>query len=166
MIPSRIHAASGRLATDAGAVDPEPGTPSAYPPATRTEPTWSSEHLHSGASPPSSSSSPPGDHVTRAVQPGGRFAGEGVRRAAPAAKEAHGRWTLLLGQFASPIVLILLGATTISLFLQDFTDAAIILVIELASCLLEFWQERGATRSSREGGPSDDTGRDLHAVLN
>jgi len=53
-------------------------------------------------------------------------------------------WTLLLGQFASPIVLILLGATTISLFLQDFTDAAIILVIVLASCLLGFWQERGA----------------------
>jgi len=29
MISSRIHAASGRLATDVGAVDPEPGTPSA-----------------------------------------------------------------------------------------------------------------------------------------
>jgi Mg2+-importing ATPase len=53
-------------------------------------------------------------------------------------------WRLLLGQFASPIVLILLGATTISLFLGDLTDAAIILVIVLASCLLGFWQERGA----------------------
>jgi Mg2+-importing ATPase len=53
-------------------------------------------------------------------------------------------WRLLLGQFASPIVLILLGATILSCFLQDFTDAAIILVIVLASCLLGFWQERGA----------------------
>ncbi len=53
-------------------------------------------------------------------------------------------WTLLLGQFGSPIVLILLGATTISLFLQDFTDAAIILAIVVAGCLLGFWQERGA----------------------
>jgi Mg2+-importing ATPase len=53
-------------------------------------------------------------------------------------------WRLLLAQFASPIVLILLGATILSCFLQDFTDAAIILVIVLASCLLGFWQERGA----------------------
>lgn len=51
---------------------------------------------------------------------------------------------LLLRQFASPIVLILLGATLLSCFLQDFGDAAIILVIVLASCLLGFWQERGA----------------------
>jgi P-type Mg2+ transporter len=52
--------------------------------------------------------------------------------------------TLLLGQFSSPIVLLLLGATAISLFLHDTTDAAIILAIVLASGLLGFWQERGA----------------------
>ena len=52
--------------------------------------------------------------------------------------------TLLLGQFSSPIVLLLLGATAISLFLRDTTDAAIILVIVVASGLLGFWQERGA----------------------
>jgi P-type Mg2+ transporter len=52
--------------------------------------------------------------------------------------------TLLLAQFSSPIVLLLLGATAISLFLHDTTDAAIILAIVLASGLLSFWQERGA----------------------
>ena len=52
--------------------------------------------------------------------------------------------TLLLSQFSSPIVLLLLGATAISLFLGDTTDAAIILAIVVASGLLGFWQERGA----------------------
>ena len=52
--------------------------------------------------------------------------------------------TLLLGQFSSPIVLLLLGATAFSLFLHDTTDAVIILAIVLASGLLGFWQERGA----------------------
>jgi Mg2+-importing ATPase len=41
-------------------------------------------------------------------------------------------------------VLLLLGATAISLFLRDTTDAAIILAIVVASGLLGFWQERGA----------------------
>jgi len=52
--------------------------------------------------------------------------------------------TLLLAQFSSPIVLLLIGATVISLFLHDNTDAAIILAIVLASGLLSFWQEKGA----------------------
>ena len=52
--------------------------------------------------------------------------------------------SLLLGQFSSPIVLILIGAAAISIFLHDATDAAIILAIVLASGLLGFWQERGA----------------------
>jgi Mg2+-importing ATPase len=52
--------------------------------------------------------------------------------------------TLLVSQFSSPIVLLLLGTTVISLFLHDTTDAAIILAIVLASGLLGFWQERGA----------------------
>src|SRR6266481_2995179 len=65
-----------------------------------------------------------------------------ARRLAP--KKRTDALTLLLGQFSSPIVLLLLGATTISLFLHDTTDAAIILVIVVASGLLGFWQERGA----------------------
>jgi len=52
--------------------------------------------------------------------------------------------TLLLSQFKSPIILILLFAAGLSLFLHDPTNAMIILVIVLVSGLLGFWQERGA----------------------
>jgi Mg2+-importing ATPase len=51
---------------------------------------------------------------------------------------------LLLRQFRSPIVLILLAAALLSGFLSDPTDSAIILAIVLVSGLLSFWQERGA----------------------
>ncbi len=51
---------------------------------------------------------------------------------------------LLLSQFKSPIILILLFATGLSFFLHDHVNAVIILVIVLASGLLGFWQERGA----------------------
>ena len=59
-------------------------------------------------------------------------------------KKRTDAWTLLVGQFASPIVLMLIAAAVLSIFLHDTTDAAIILVIVLASGLLGFWQERGA----------------------
>jgi P-type Mg2+ transporter len=52
---------------------------------------------------------------------------------------------LLLNQFKSPIVLILIFAAGLSIFLKDRTDAIIILTIVLASGLLGFWQERGAS---------------------
>ena len=52
--------------------------------------------------------------------------------------------TLLLNQFNSPIILILIVAAILSSFLEDAIDAIIILVIVLASGLLGFWQERGA----------------------
>jgi len=52
--------------------------------------------------------------------------------------------TLLLAQFKSPIILILLFAAGLSLFLQDAADAIIILAIVLVSGLLSFWQEMGA----------------------
>jgi P-type Mg2+ transporter len=52
---------------------------------------------------------------------------------------------LLLNQFKSPIVLILIFAAGLSIFLNDRTDAIIILTIVLASGLLGFWQERGAS---------------------
>ena len=51
---------------------------------------------------------------------------------------------LLLRQFTSPIILILIGAAVLSMFLRDMTDAAIILTIVLVSGLLGFWQEHGA----------------------
>ena len=53
--------------------------------------------------------------------------------------------TLLLAQFKSPIILILLVATGLSLFLHDAVDAVIILSIVIVSGLLGFWQERGAS---------------------
>ena len=55
--------------------------------------------------------------------------------------------TLLLSQFKSPIILILLFAAVLSLFLHDPTDAMIILAIVLVSGLLGFWQERGAVNA-------------------
>lgn len=52
--------------------------------------------------------------------------------------------SLLLSQFSSPIILILLAAAGLSFFLGDPTDTLIILIIVLVSGLLGFWQERGA----------------------
>lgn len=60
------------------------------------------------------------------------------------AKRRRGAMTLLLSQFRSPIILILLAAAVLSLFLGDRTDAVIIMVIVLVSGLLSFAQERGA----------------------
>ncbi|HMK37362.1 MAG TPA: HAD-IC family P-type ATPase, partial [Desulfomonilaceae bacterium] len=55
--------------------------------------------------------------------------------------------TLLLSQFKSPIILILLFATGLSFFLHDHVNAIIILVIVFGSGLLGFWQERGAANA-------------------
>jgi P-type Mg2+ transporter len=52
---------------------------------------------------------------------------------------------LFIAQFKSPIILILIGAAIVSLFLQDRTDAILILAIVLASGVLGFWQEYAAT---------------------
>lgn len=57
---------------------------------------------------------------------------------------------LFLNQFKSPIVLILLAATVISAFLQDWTDAIIILVIVMGSALLSFFQEFNADTASEK----------------
>ncbi len=56
-------------------------------------------------------------------------------------------FTLLVSQFKSPIILILLFATGMSFFLHDPVDASIILGIVLVSGLLGFWQERGAANA-------------------
>ncbi|PZV18116.1 MAG: magnesium-translocating P-type ATPase [Leptolyngbya sp.] len=56
-------------------------------------------------------------------------------------------WILLLNQFKSPIILILIVAAVLSIFLQDALDAIIILAIVLISGLLGFWQERGASNA-------------------
>jgi Mg2+-importing ATPase len=55
--------------------------------------------------------------------------------------------TLIVSQFKSPIILILLIATGLSFFLRDPVDAIIILSIVMISGLLGFWQERGASNA-------------------
>jgi P-type Mg2+ transporter len=55
--------------------------------------------------------------------------------------------TLLLNQFKSPIILILMFAAGLSIFLRDAADAIIILAIVVISGLLGFWQERGASNA-------------------
>ena len=57
---------------------------------------------------------------------------------------------LLLRQFESPLVLILIFAAVISLVLQQWVDSAIILVIVLASTLLGFFQEYRASAAVEE----------------
>ena len=52
---------------------------------------------------------------------------------------------LLLGQFKSPIIVLLLVATGLSFFLHDPVNALIILAIVVASGLLGFWQEYSAS---------------------
>ncbi|MGO8881471.1 MAG: magnesium-translocating P-type ATPase [Desulfomonilaceae bacterium] len=59
-------------------------------------------------------------------------------------KKRSDAFALLVSQFKSPIILILLFATGLSFFLHDHVNAIIILVIVLGSGLLGFWQERGA----------------------
>jgi Mg2+-importing ATPase len=54
---------------------------------------------------------------------------------------------LLLTQFKSPLVLILISAGGLSFFLGDPVNALIILTIILISSLLGFWQERGAANA-------------------
>jgi len=60
-------------------------------------------------------------------------------------KQTSNVLSLLLNQFKSPIILILMAAAILSGFLGDVIDTVIILGIVLISGLLGFWQERGAT---------------------
>jgi P-type Mg2+ transporter len=62
-------------------------------------------------------------------------------------RRRSGLISLLFSQFKSPIILILIFASFLSIFLRDATDAVIILVIILASGLLGFWQEKGAANA-------------------
>lgn len=59
-------------------------------------------------------------------------------------KKEESRIKLFLNQFKNPITLILLFAATLSFFLQESTNAVIILIIILFSTILGFWQEKTA----------------------
>ena len=54
---------------------------------------------------------------------------------------------LLLSQFKSPVILLLLFAATLSFVLADAADTIIILIIVFVSGALGFWQERGAANA-------------------
>ena len=62
-------------------------------------------------------------------------------------KKRSDSFTILLGQFKSPIILILIAAAILSFFLGDPTDTLIIMAIVLASGLLGFLQEKGAANA-------------------
>ena len=63
------------------------------------------------------------------------------------AKKRTDALTLVVSQFKSPIILILIFAAVLSFFLRDQIDAVIILSIVMISGLLGFWQEHGASRA-------------------
>lgn len=56
-------------------------------------------------------------------------------------------FTQFIAQFKSPIILILLFATGLSLFLHNMVDASIIFIIVIISGLLGFWQEHSASNA-------------------
>lgn len=80
-----------------------------------------------------------------AAQAAERLAADGPNELA-LRKRARGL-RLLISQFTSPIVLILIGATLLALVLGDTADSAIILAIVAASGLLGFAQEHSAGRT-------------------
>jgi len=69
----------------------------------------------------------------------------GANRMKP--KKRSDAFTILVNQFKSPIILILLAATLLSLFLHNIVDASIILTIVVISGLLGFWQEHSASNA-------------------
>ena len=74
-----------------------------------------------------------------------RLVSYGANRMKP--QKRSGAFILLVGQFKSPIILILLAATVLSLFLHNFIDASIILGIVLISGILGFGQEFSASNA-------------------
>ncbi|MCK9423681.1 MAG: magnesium-translocating P-type ATPase [Bacteroidales bacterium] len=74
-----------------------------------------------------------------------RLTSYGANRLKP--QKRSDAFTLLIAQFKSPIILILLLATGLSLFLHNLVDASIILAIVVISGLLGFWQEHSASNA-------------------
>lgn len=62
-------------------------------------------------------------------------------------RSSDSRVRLLLKQFSSPLVLILLFGALLSVWLRDTSDAVIILLIVCGSALLSFWQEARASKA-------------------
>jgi len=96
------------------------------------------------------------DEVLRQADtlPSGLPASEAQRRRAMtgriAAPPRSDAWRTFLRQFKSPLVLILVFAALVSVATRDWVDAAIVLVIVLASATLSFTQEYRASRAIEE----------------
>ena len=69
-------------------------------------------------------------------------------RNTPASKSNASALIVLARQFRSPLVLILIFAASVSAFVGEGQEAAIIGAIVLASCVLSFTQEYGASRAT------------------
>ncbi len=97
----------------------------------------------------------PADQLLRSLQatPDGLSTSEAQQRLkdwGPNALKVRQRVTplgLLLNQFKSPLVLILLFAVAVSAFVKEWTDAAVILTIVVGSALITFSQEYSATNA-------------------
>ena len=74
-----------------------------------------------------------------------RLSSYGANRLKP--QKSSTAFTLFIAQFKSPIILILLFATGLSIFLHNLVDASIILIIVIISGLLGFWQEYSASNA-------------------
>lgn len=68
--------------------------------------------------------------------------GQRKKNASPFIKDFY----LFIGQFKSPLMLLLIGAVILSAFLGDTSDVFIILFIVVSTGLLSFFQERNASR--------------------
>ncbi len=77
-----------------------------------------------------------------------RLTSYGANRLKP--QKRSDAFTLLVAQFKSPIILILLLATGLSLFLNNLVDASIIFTIVVISGLLGFWQEHSASNAVKK----------------
>jgi len=77
-----------------------------------------------------------------------RLTSYGANRLKP--QKSSGVFTILIAQFKSPIILILLAATGLSIFLHNIVDASIILSIVVISGLLGFWQEHSASNAVKK----------------
>ncbi len=114
--------------------------------------------MPSSISPPEEYWSEPSDQVLSAMQscPEGLAADEARRRKeefGPNVLQEQKKQTplgLLIRQFKSPIILLLLVATGISAGLGDWIDAIIILVIVLGSSALGFFQEYRANNAAEQ----------------
>jgi len=74
-----------------------------------------------------------------------RLSSYGANRLKP--QKSSTAFTFFIAQFKSPIILILLFATGLSIFLHNLVDASIILIIVIISGLLGFWQEYSASNA-------------------